>query len=375
MIEGRKLRMGMVGGGAGAFIGRIHRMAASLDNEIELVCGAFSSDPERSRESGRDLHLPDARVYADFAEMFAAEAALPESERMDFVSIVTPNFMHAAPAIAALDHGFHVICDKPLAHSLDDALAIRERVRATGLHFALTHNYTGYPMVKEARRLVREGAIGEIRKVMVEYPQFWMALRSSLGLPMPWRADPEKSGGSCCVGDIGTHAENLCEYVSGLELEAICADLTSFVDGHELDDDANILLRFRGGARGVLTASQVCPGEENALRLRVYGSEGAIEWNQPEPNTLLLKSLHSYTRVLRSAGPGVGESAARATRLPGGHPEGFIEAFANLYRAFAATLRGKPRGDFPGIDDGVRGMQFIDTVLKSSRSSQKWTPV
>jgi predicted dehydrogenase len=375
MIRGRKLRMGMVGGGAGAFIGRIHRIAASLDNEIELVCGAFNSDAERSRQSGLDLHLPPERAYANFADMFAAEAALPERQRMDFVSIVTPNFMHAAPAIAALDHGFHVICDKPLAHTLADALAIRKRVHDTGLHFALTHTYTGYPMVKEARRLVREGAIGTVRKVMVEYPQFWMALRSSLGLPMPWRTDPEKSGGSCCVGDIGTHAENLCEYVTGLELEAICADLSSFVDGHELDDDANILLRFHGGARGVLTASQVCPGEENALRLRVYGSEGAVEWSQPEPNTLLLKSLHGYTRVLRSAGPTVGESATLATRLPGGHPEGFIEAFANLYRAFAATLRGEPRGDFPGIDDGVRGMQFIETVLVSSRSSQKWTLV
>ncbi|MFT5126937.1 MAG: putative dehydrogenase [Rhodothermales bacterium] len=375
MIQGRKLRMGMVGGGPGAFIGRIHRMAASLDNEIELVCGAFSSDPERSRQSGLELHLLPERSYANFADMFAAEAALREGERMDFVSIVTPNFMHAAPAIAALDHGFHVICDKPLAHSLEDALAIRDRVHATGLHFALTHNYTGYPMVKEARRIVREGAIGTVRKVLVEYPQFWMALRSSLGLPMPWRTDPEKSGGSCCVGDIGTHAENLCEYVTGLELEAICADLSSFVDGHELDDDASILLRFRGGARGVLTASQICPGEENALRVRVYGSEGAVEWYQPEPNTLLLKSLHGYTQVLRTAGPTIGASAALATRLPGGHPEGFIEAFANLYRAFAAALRGTPRGDFPGIDDGVRGMQFIDAVLSSSRSSQKWTHV
>lgn len=373
MITARKLRMGMVGGGAGAFIGRIHRMAAALDNEIELVCGAFSSDPERSRQAGRDLHLPPERTYANFAEMFAAEAARPDG--MDFVSIVTPNFMHAPPVLAALEHGFHVICDKPLARSLDEAQAIATKVRETGLHFALTHNYTGYPMVKEARRLVREGAIGDVRKVMLEYPQFWMALRSSLGLPLPWRTDPEKSGGSCCVGDIGTHAENLCEYVTGLQLEAICADLTGFIDGHVLDDDASILLRFQGGARGVLTASQICPGEENALRLRVYGSEGAIEWYQPEPNTLLLKSLHGYTRVLRTAGPEIGDSASTATRLPAGHPEGFIEAFANLYRAFAATLRGQPRGDFPGVEDGLRGMQFIDTVLSSSRSSQKWTPV
>ena len=378
----RKIRMGMVGGGRNAFIGEVHRMAARLDGRIELVCGAFSSDAKRSRASGRDLLLPADRVYAGYAEMFAAEAKRPEADRMDFVSIVTPNHLHAPVAAAALKHGFHVMCDKPMTLNVQEARDLVRRVKKAGLLFGLTHNYTGYPMVKEARHRVRAGALGAIRKVMVEYPQGWLATRLEAGgqKQADWRTDPARAGASCCMGDIGTHAENLAEYVTGLRIEALAADLSSFVKGRTLDDDGSVLLRFRGGARGVLSASQVSVGEENGLRLRVYGEKGGLDWRQEEPNSLVLLSVDQPRRVLR-AGAGdanLCDAAQAACRLPPGHPEGFIEAFANLYRAFAEALDARLRGevpavvDVPSVEDGLRGMQFIEAVVKSAAGNAKW---
>jgi len=381
----RKLRMGMVGGGRGAFIGAVHRSAAALDGRIELVCGAFSSDPDCARASGAELFLPPARCYESFAEMLRVEAGLPIGQRMDFVSIVTPNHLHAPMATAALHAGFPVLCDKPLALSLREALDLRAVVRASALPFALTHNYTGYPLVKEARALVRGGCIGAVRKVVVEYPQGWLATRieASGHRQASWRTDPARAGLAGCVGDIGTHAENLAEYVTGLRIRELAADLTSFVDGRPLDDDANVLLRFEGGAKGALIASQIAVGEENNLSLRVWGSSGGIEWHQREPNSLWLKSADQPTRLLRTGSAGLSPTAAAATRLPPGHPEGYIEAFANIYRAFAAQVAAHVDGlsppsdalDHPTIDDGVRGMAFIEAVVASSRANAAWTPL
>ncbi|MCX7017908.1 MAG: Gfo/Idh/MocA family oxidoreductase [Candidatus Sumerlaeota bacterium] len=382
----RKMRMGIVGGGRGAFIGTVHRMAATLDNEIELVCGAFSADPGKSRLSGRDWYLPDERVYGSWQDMIAAEASLPEGERMDFVAIVTPNHMHFHPAAAALRAGFHVVCDKPMTLTLGEALELRGIVREMGLLFALTHNYTGYPMVKEARALARGGRLGEIRKIIVEYPQGWLAARleASGQKQADWRTDPARAGASCCMGDIGTHAENLAEYITGLRISELCADLTTFVEGRPLDDDGNVLLRFGNGARGVLHASQISIDEENGLNIRVYGSKGGLRWRQEEPNTLLLMWPDKSREIVRAGGGYAGRlsaAAAAATRLPAGHPEGYIEAFANIYRNFARALRRRLEGgqpdpeepDFPTVDDGVRGMQFIEAVVASAKSDKKWT--
>jgi predicted dehydrogenase len=381
----RKLRMGMVGGGRGAFIGAVHRMAAALDGQIELVCGAFSSDPQRSKDSGADFFLPPERVYASFAEMIEAEKARPEGDRMDFVSIVTPNHVHFPPAKLALEHGFDVICDKPLAFDLAEARTLQGVAAASGRTFALTHNYTGYPMVKQARHMVRSGAIGQVRKVVVEYPQGWLssAVEASGQKQAAWRTDPQRSGAAGAMGDIGTHAENLAEYITGLKITEMCADLSSFVPGRKLDDDGNVLLRFDNGAKGILHASQICHGEENDLNIRIYGEDGGLAWRQMEPNTLVHKHQEQGARLIRTGVGDLCEAAQAAARIPAGHPEGYLEAFANLYRNFASTLRKRMNGevpnaidlDFPTIEDGVRGMVFIETVVAASQSEQKWYPM
>jgi predicted dehydrogenase len=379
--DARKLRMGMVGGGRGAFIGAVHRHAAWLDGQVELVAGCFASTAENSRRSGSDLFVDPARVYADYATMAAAEAALPADQRIDFVVIVTPNHLHAPVATAFLEHGFHVVCDKPLTHRLADALALQAIVRQSGLVFALTHNYTGYPMVKEARALVRAGELGDIIKVVAEYPQGWLAdnLEQAGQKQAGWRTDPARAGDSCCLGDIGTHAENLGRYITGLEIEAVCAHFTTFVAGRPLEDDANLLVRYHGGAVGILYASQVSVGEENNLTIRVYGTKGALAWQQEHPNELRWTPKGQPARILRRGNPYLGTEAARFSRLPAGHPEAFIEGFANIYaeavRAIRDKLAGRPAGiyDFPTVDDGVRGMEFLATAVASAASGNKWT--
>ena len=375
----RKIRMGMVGGGQGAFIGAVHRMAAGLDGAIELVCGAFSSNPERSRASGRELLLDDRRVYGAYSEMFEAERGLPENERMDFVAIVTPNDLHFDPAKLALEAGFPVMCDKPLCLNLDEAKTLASVVKKTGLAFGLTHNYSGYPMVKEARACVRAGAIGKVRRVVVEYPQAWLATRlESTGQKQAgWRTDPKRAGASCCVGDIGTHAAHLSEYVTGLHIEEVACELTTFVDGRPLDDDASMLLRFEDGARGVLWASQIAIDEENDLNIRVYGEKGSLEWHQEEPNSLVLKWPDRPRERVRAGAnyAGLTPEALGATRLPAGHTEGFIEAFANLYRSFASSLLNGTTPDCPSVQDGVRGMAFIEAAVASSKADARWTRV
>ena len=375
--------MGMVGGGRGAFIGGVHRIAANIDGQVELVCGAFSSDPQRSKESGSDFFLPADRCYGTFDEMMKAEAALPEGQRMDFVSIVTPNHMHFPAAKAALQAGFHVLSDKPATFDLAEARQLKQLIKSSGLLYGLTHNYTGYPMVKQARDLVREGKLGKIRKVVVEYPQGWLATRveASGQKQADWRTDPKRSGAAGCMGDIGTHAENLAEYITGLKIKELAADLTTFVDGRQLDDDGNVLLRFDNGAKGVLHASQISVGEENNLNIRVYGETGGLEWHQNEPNTLLVKWLDQPTQIYRTANGYLGAAAAANTRTPPAHPEGYLEAFANIYRNFANHIRARIDGsepdalvlDYPTIDDGVRGMAFIEAVVTSSANNAAWT--
>jgi predicted dehydrogenase len=385
-IMKRKIRMGMVGGGIGSFIGGVHRMAAALDNEIELVCGAFSSDAEKSKTSGEALYLPPDRVYGDFQTMITEEKKRPDGDRMDFTAIVTPNHMHFAPARLALENGFHVMSDKPMTFTLDEAKTLEKTVTDTGLVFGLTHNYTGYPMVKEARHLARSGRLGPIRKVVVEYPQGWLAaaIEAEGQKQASWRTDPKQAGISCCMGDIGTHAENLMEYITGLKIESMCADLTTFVEGRPLEDDGNVLLRLDNGARGILYASQISVGEENSLRIRVYGEKGGLEWVQLDPNTLIVRWSDRPAEIRR---PGVDhdylcDAALHNCRVPAGHPEGFIEAFANLYRNFARTVRARLEGtppdendtDFPTVHDGVRGMAFITNVVAASASEKKWHP-
>ncbi len=377
-----KVRMGMVGGGEGAFIGAVHRWAAALDGEIELVCGAFSSDAERSRRSGEALHLPAERVYSDYQTMMDSEATLPADQRMQFVAIVTPNHMHYPVAEAALRAGFHVISDKPATFTLSEALQLRDLVKETGQLYGLTHTYTGYPLVKEARERVAAGELGTIRKIVVEYPQGWLASTEDEqdNKQAAWRLDPKQAGISCCIGDIGVHASNLAEYVTGLKISEVCADLAPVVPGRELDDDGSILLRFNNGAKGVLMASQVSVGEENALRLRAYGDKGGLEWSQQEPNTLWLKYNDQPTQMLRTGLPYLGELAQANTRTPNGHPEGYLEAFANLYMAFAGQIRARENGtamdarsaDCPGIEDAVRGMTFIELAVAASNSDVKW---
>ncbi|MBA9079723.1 Gfo/Idh/MocA family protein [Rufibacter quisquiliarum] len=379
----RKLRMGMIGGGKGAFIGAIHRIAATMDGAIELVCGALSTSPDNARESGRDLFLPQDRIYTSYGEMLEKESALPQDQRMDFVSIVTPNHAHLDPALKALDKGFHVVIEKPMTLTLEEARQLQQKVEQTGLLLLLTHTYAGYPMVKQARQMVQAGELGKIRKVLVEYTQGWLSRLSEKegNAQAAWRTDPAKSGKSGCMGDIGTHAAHLAEYISGQRIQQVCAQLNTVVEGRALDDDGHVLLRFTEGATGVLTASQVMAGEENGLKIRVYGEDGGLEWAQQEPNTLLVKWLDKPTQIYRTGTGGLSSFAQHNTRTPGGHPEGYIEAFANLYRNFALTLSARIEGttpsaeamDFPSVEDGVRGMAFIETVVASSGSSEKWT--
>jgi predicted dehydrogenase len=372
----RKIRMGMVGGGRGAFIGGVHRMAAALDGHIDLVCGAFSSDSEKSRLSGQDLYLPEDRVYDSYSQMILTEKELPVGVRMDFVSIVTPNHMHFGPAKMALENGFHVVCDKPLCLTKKEAEELVVLVNKTGLIFALTHNYTGYPMVKQAKAMIRKGALGHIRKVVVEYPQGWLStlLEADANAKQAiWRTDPNQSGAAGSMGDIGTHAENLAEYITGLKISEMCADLSIFVPGRKLDDDGNVLLRFENGAKGVLHASQICNGEENNLNIRVYGEKGGIAWRQMEPNTLTVIYQDKPSTIYRTGWAGLEREAMAHTRIPAGHPEGYLEAFANIYRNFAFCIQARLSGeevdplytDFPSIEDGLRGMNFVEKVVAS----------
>jgi predicted dehydrogenase len=382
----RKLRMGMVGGGQDAFIGAIHRLAANMDGLIELSCGALSIRPETALASGKALFLPDSRIYLTFEEMIKSEAALPADERIDFVTIVTPNFAHFAPAMMALEHGFNVVIEKPMTFSLEESKLLKQKVEETGLILCLTHTYSGYPMVKQAKAMVREGKLGKIRKVLVEYPQGWLSTLSERegNAQAAWRTDPKKSGKSSVMGDIGTHASHLAEYITGAKITDVCAELNTLVEGRLMDDDGAVLLKFDNGAKGVLIASQVAAGEENALKIRVYGEKGGIEWFQHDPNTLTVRWLNEPIQILR-AGSNYSYLSSFAThncRTPGGHPEGYLEAFANIYRNFALTLGCKLDGtkptpemlDFPSVEDGVRGMAFIENVVASSQSDKKWTP-
>lgn len=382
----RKLRMGMIGGGKDAFIGAIHRFAANMDGLIELSCGALSINPEIAIASGQSLFLKEDRIYLNYEEMIKKESEQPDNQRIDFITIVTPNFAHFAPAMMALDHGFHVVIEKPIAFTSDEAKQLKQKVEETGLLLCLTHTYSGYPMVKQARAMVQDGVLGKIRKVWVEYPQGWLSKLSERegNAQAAWRTDPKKSGKSGSMGDIGTHAAHLAEYITGLQITHLCADLNIMVDGRALDDDGNVLLKFDNGAAGVLMASQVAAGEENALKIRVYGEKGGIEWAQHEPNTLLVKWLEAPTQILR-AGSNYGDRlsgyATSNCRTPGGHPEGYLEAFGNIYKNFALTLSAKIDGtqppkealDFPSVADGIRGMAFIDNVVASSKSNEKWT--
>lgn len=379
----RKLRMGMVGGSLDAFIGAVHRNAAWLDGEIELVCGAFSSSAEKSKNTGAALHLEPRRVYGSFEEMILAEKELPADHRMDFLSIVTPNHLHFAPAKMAMENGFHVVLDKPVTFTLAEALELKEVIDRTGMLFCLTHTYTGYPMIKEAKQLIASGKLGAIRKVYVEYPQGWLTefREGSNYKQAAWRTDPKRSGISGCMGDIGTHAFNMVEYVTGLEVTALCADLQITVPGRLLDDDGSVLLRFQNGVSGNLFATQVAAGEENNLKIRVYGEKGGIEWKQEDANSLLVKWLHEPAQVYRAGNPYLSSYARAGTRTPAGHPEGYLEAFANIYRNFAYTLQARLDGreatpewlDFPGIEAGIRGMQFVEKVVESNASELKWT--
>jgi len=381
MAKKRKLRMGMVGGGRDAFIGEVHRMAARLDGTIEVVAGAFSSDPDKSRLSGNDLMIDPKRVYSSYEAMCEAEAALPEEERIDFVSIVTPNHLHFPIAETFLKANFHVVCDKPITLNLTEARKLRTLVRRKKKVFALTHNYTGYPMVKEARHWVQSGKLGDIVKMVTEYPQGWLIspIDKEGQKQASWRTDPERAGAAGCIGDIGTHAENLGRYITGLEIESLCADFTTLIKGRRLEDDGNILLRYRGGAKGILYASQVSAGEENNLNIRIYGTRGSLEWHQEQPNELIVKYPDKPRQILRRGNDYLSGAAKDFTRLPFGHPEAFIEAFANIYleagRAIQDAVRGnKPKAyDFPTVDDGVTGMAFIECAVKSAQSSAKWT--
>jgi predicted dehydrogenase len=371
----------MIGGGQGAFIGAVHRIAAGMDGRAELVAGAFSSNPSRSHASGAELFLPSGRVYGSYAEMARAEAALPADRRLDFVVIVTPNHEHFAPAKLFLELGFNIVCDKPVTFNLPQARALQKIVARTKKVFALTHNYTANAMVIQARDLVRQGHLGRIRKVVVEYPQGWLATRleSSGQKQASWRTDPKRSGAAGSMGDIGTHAENLVRYITGLRIAELCADLTAFVPGRKLDDDGNVLLRFVGGAKGVLMASQICIGEENPFNIRVYGDRASLEWNQERPADLIVKYADRPRETWRAGNGYNSEASRRATRVPPGHPEGYLEAFANLYReafrAISAEIGGRKQPkdlDFPTIADGVDGMLFIDTVVKSARRGARW---
>lgn len=386
-MKNRKLKMGMVGGGVGSFIGAVHRMAANLDGQIELVCGAFSSDPEKSKQTGKELFLDKERVYGSYKEMMAAESKLPEGERMDFVSIVTPNHVHAGPALLAMEHGFPVIIDKPLCFDINEATSIQAKVKETGLPFALTHTYTGYPMVKQARKMIADGAIGPVKKITVEYPQGWLSEKLEAGdnKQASWRTDPSKSGKAGAYGDIGTHAANMAEYVSGLKITKVLSQLSKIVEGRLLDDDASALLEFEGGVPGVLACSQIAAGEENNIKVRVYGKKGGIEWQQEDNNSLTVKWHGKPNEVYRTGVDNayLSETALANSRVPSGHPEGYLEAFANIYRNFAMHLRAHAAGeehimeiyDYPDVDEGVHGMALVDAVVASTEKGNIWVEV
>jgi predicted dehydrogenase len=377
-----KLRLGMIGGGSGAFIGAVHRIAARIDDKYELVCGAFSSDAEKSKASGLLLGIPESRAYGSYTELIEKEKQLPESERVQVISIVTPNHVHFAPTKMALENGFHVVLDKPMTFSLAEALELQKVVEASGKLFCLTHTYTGYPMVKEARQFVASGKLGKIRKAYVEYPQGWLSefTEATGNKQASWRTDPKQSGIAGAMGDIGTHAFNLLEYVSGLQVTKLCADINIVVDGRQLDDDGAVLLKLSGGASGVLMATQIAAGEENNVKVRVYGEKGGLEWQQSDANTLQVKWLDKPMEIWRTGAGYLSTYAQHNSRTPPGHPEGYLEAFANLYRNFAecveAGLEGKQPSaesqDYPGIEAGVRGMAFIENVIASGKSEQKW---
>ena len=379
----RKLRMGMVGGGPTSFIGPVHRKAVGIDGEIEIVCGAFSIVPGESEQTGRELSLDPTRVYKNYQEMFEKERELPAEQRMDFVSIVTPNHVHFGPAKMALENGFHVIVEKPIAFSLEEAKELAKIVDKTGLILALTHTYTGYPLVKHARQMVATKQLGKIRKVFVEYPQGWLStlLEGTGNQQASWRTDPKQSGMGGAIGDIGTHAANLAEYITGSKITEICAMLNSVVKGRKIDDDSSMLIRFDNDASGILMATQVAAGEENNLNIRVYGEKGGLEWKQQEPNSLIVKWLDRPMEVLRTGQGYLSDQAKAFTRTPAGHPEGYLEAFANIYRAFSKAVRDYKPGkkinaakyDFPDVEDGVRGMNFVKTAVKSAQSTRKWT--
>jgi predicted dehydrogenase len=380
---GRKLKYGMVGGGPDAFIGGVHRMAAALDGSIELTAGAFSSKAEKSKQQGAELFLDPARVYGSYQEMAEKEAKLPEGERIDFVSVVTPNAMHYPVAKVFLEAGCNVICDKPMTTTVEEAEELIKLVKEKDLVFGLTHNYTGYPMVKQAKALVRDGKLGKLRKIVVEYPQGWLATPiDAEGMKQAaWRTDPSQAGVSSCMGDLGSHAENLARYITGLEIEELCADMTTFVPGRRLEDDGNVLIHYKGGARGVLYASQISPGEENNLVIRVYGESAALEWHQENPNYLTVKYLDKPMEVWTRGSGYLGEAAGSNTRIPFGHPEGFIEAFANIYKAVGNTIAAKLSGekpgaldlDFPTVVDGAFGVHFIHKTVESGKA-KGWIP-
>ncbi|MCJ8320186.1 MAG: Gfo/Idh/MocA family oxidoreductase [Colwellia sp.] len=379
----KKTRMGMVGGGEGAFIGAVHRIAAFIDGDIELVCGAFSSDKTRSLRSGLSLYLPESRCYASYEEMFKTEALLPKEQRMEFVVIVTPNHLHFPVAKSAIEHGFHVLSDKPATLNLSQALTLKAIIEQHSCLYGLTHTYNGYPLIKQAKHLIAQGELGNIVKIVVEYSQGWLASQDDEhSKQASWRLNPEQSGISCCMADIGVHAANLAEYVSGLQITDLCADLTSTVAGRVLDDDGTVMLKLSNGAKGVLLASQISLGDENNLRLRIYGDKKSIEWSQLEPNTLWLKSNTEPTQQIRA---GVGEmcqAAMQAMRTPAGHPEGYLEAFANIYHNFVKQIRAHSKGevsdnttfDVPGIEEAIRGMAFIENVVMANQSETKWQP-
>ncbi len=379
-----RLKMGMVGGGIGSFIGDVHRKAASIDGMIDLVCGAFSSSEEKSIASAEALGIPKNRAYGSFEQMIEAEAQLPEAERMDFVAIVTPNHMHFPPAKMALEQGFHVICDKPVTLTLDEAIALEKIVQSTGKIFTLTHNYTGYPMVKQAKAMIAKGDLGTIRKINVQYLQGWLAtsLEKTGQKQAAWRVDPKKSGIGGALGDIGTHAENLAEYITGLRIEELAADVTAFGEGRILDDDGNVLLRFENGAKGTMTFSQIATGEENNLGIRIYGTKGSVAWYQENPNELVVRWLDKPKQIFTPGGNGGYPEASEYTRIPAGHPEGYLEAFATIYRSFAKEVNQIKAGkspstsaDFPTIKDGVRGMKFIYAAVESSKNNATWIKI
>ncbi len=379
----RKLRMGMVGGGPGAFIGEVHRKAARMDGGIDIVAGAFHIDPAKSKEMGAQLCIDPARAYDNYQQMIEAESK--RADKIDFVAVTTPNNWHFPIARDFLKAGFHVMCEKPMTMTLKEAKELRKLVQKTGLVFGLMHNYTGYPMVKLARDMVRQGDLGRILKIVVQYPQGWLIkpIERQGQQQASWRTDPKQSGAAGCMGDIGTHAENLAQYITGLEVEEICADLTTFVEGRRLDDDGNCLVRFAKGAKGILHASQVSIGEENGLAIWVYGEKSAIEWHQEHPNYLYVKVINGPVQVWRRGNDYVGDkspAAKRGTRIPFGHPEAFLEAFANNYLNFGDTIRARIDGrkptalelDFPGADEGVTGLAFIETVVESARKGARW---